>query len=125
MAVKLPRTDRMDAMIDDAELDTLPYKHRTGRYRLRLSRDDLATKSEVLGRLFRLAYDSWTDSCVSGPLGQGPEPGKTIELPQWEWPPHRSRNHGYSRVGHWPIALSGRWKILITDRLRDMEMGQV
>lgn len=61
-AIKLPRSDETDALIGDAELDTLEYNHRNGRYRLRLSRDEITTKSEVLSQLFKLAYDSRKNS---------------------------------------------------------------
>ena len=60
--IKLPRTDETDAIIDDAGLDTLEYNHRGGRYRISLSKGDIATKSKALSQLFRLAYDSWINS---------------------------------------------------------------
>lgn len=61
-AIHLPRSDETDALIGDAEFDTLEYNHRNGRYPLRLSRDEIATKSEVLSHLFKLAYDARTNS---------------------------------------------------------------
>ncbi len=61
VAIKLPQCVEIDEKIDEVEIDTLEYGHRGGRYRLRLSKDDITTKSEVLSRLFRLAYDSRTN----------------------------------------------------------------
>ncbi len=61
VAIKLPHCVEIDEKIDEVEFDTLGYGHRGGRYRLRLSKDDITTKSEVLSRLFRLAYDSRTN----------------------------------------------------------------
>lgn len=61
VAIKLPQSVEIDEKIDEVEIDTLEYGHRGGRYRLRLSKDDITTKSEVLSRLFRLAYDSRTN----------------------------------------------------------------
>ncbi len=62
VAIQLPWTAEIDALIGDAELDTLEYNHRNGRYRLRLTGDEVTTKSEVLGQLFRLAYDARTNT---------------------------------------------------------------
>ncbi len=61
VAITLPQSVEIDEKIDEVEIDTLEYGHRGGRYRLRLSKDDITTKSEVLSRLFRLAYDSKTN----------------------------------------------------------------
>ena len=61
VAIKLPQCVEIDEKIDEVEIDTLEYGHRGGRYRLRLSKDDITTKSEVLSRLFRMAYDSRTN----------------------------------------------------------------
>lgn len=58
--VQLPKTDETDALIGNAELDTLEYNRRGGRYRLRLSKDEITTKSEELSALFKLAYEERT-----------------------------------------------------------------
>ena len=44
--IKLPQTDDLDIKIDDAGLDTLEYNKRWGLYRLRLTKDDIESKSE-------------------------------------------------------------------------------
>ncbi len=56
VALELLQTDELDTMIDEANLDTLEYNKKGGRYRLRLTRDDIQSKSEVLKELSRLAY---------------------------------------------------------------------
>ncbi|MCH9054102.1 MAG: hypothetical protein IIA72_24155 [Proteobacteria bacterium] len=55
--LKLPHTDDLDAKIDEADLDTLEYNKRWGLYRLRLTKDDIKSKSDVLKDLSQLAYE--------------------------------------------------------------------
>ncbi len=55
--LKLPQTDELDAKIDEAGLDTLEYNKRSGLYRLRLTKDDINSKSDVLRELSQLAYE--------------------------------------------------------------------
>ena len=54
---KLPQTDELDAKIDEADLNTLEYNKRWGLYRLRLTKDDIKSKSDVLRDLSQLAYE--------------------------------------------------------------------
>lgn len=53
-ALKLLETDEVNSKIDDAGLDTLD--HKWGRYRLRLTKDDIRDKSDILKELSQLAY---------------------------------------------------------------------
>ena len=53
-ALKLLETDEVNSKIDDAGLDTLD--HKWGRYRLRLRKDDIKDKSDILKELSQLAY---------------------------------------------------------------------
>lgn len=55
--IKLPQTDEIDATIDDAGLDTLEYNKRYGLYRIRLAKDDIEKKEDVLSNLSKQAYD--------------------------------------------------------------------
>ncbi len=55
--LKLPKTDELDARIDEADLDTLEYNKRSGLYRLRLTKDDIKSKSDVLRELSQLSYE--------------------------------------------------------------------
>ena len=55
--IKLPQTDELDTKIDEAELDTLEYNKKSNLYRLRLTKEDIKSKSEVLKELFQLAYE--------------------------------------------------------------------
>jgi predicted transport protein len=57
LEIKLPKTADVDAKIEQAGLDTLEYTTRWGRYRLRLSANDVRNKTDVLRDLMRLAYE--------------------------------------------------------------------
>lgn len=58
--LKLPRSDEIDAKIDDAGIDTLEYDTRWNVYRLRLTKSDVKSKADVLKDLARLAYEKRT-----------------------------------------------------------------
>ena len=54
---KIPQSDDVDAIIEDAGLDKLEYSARWSLYRLRLTTVDVKSKFEVLVRLMKLAHD--------------------------------------------------------------------
>jgi len=53
---KLPRSEDVDTIIDDAELDALNYDSKWNQYRVRLKSEELETKKEAISRLIELAY---------------------------------------------------------------------
>lgn len=53
--LRIPRSDDTTVLIDDSGLDTLPYSTRWGRYRVRVSPNDLAEQRSVLKELIRRA----------------------------------------------------------------------
>ncbi|MCY4254645.1 MAG: hypothetical protein OXE51_00730 [Gammaproteobacteria bacterium] len=55
--IKLPQTDQIDATIDDAGLDTLEYNKRYEIYKIRLTKDDIEGKEDILTKLSKQAYD--------------------------------------------------------------------
>lgn len=57
MGLKIPKTDEIDAKIDDAGLDTLEYNKKWGNYRLQIRKDDIDSNSDMLMELTKLAYD--------------------------------------------------------------------
>jgi predicted transport protein len=57
LEINLPQTDDVNGKIEQAGLDTLEYNTRFGRYKLRLSANDVKNKAEVLRELMRLAYE--------------------------------------------------------------------
>jgi len=57
---KLPQSEELDKLIEEAGLDTLEYNKRWGFYRLRLTAEDVASKSAVLKRLIKEAYERRT-----------------------------------------------------------------
>jgi predicted transport protein len=60
LEIKLPRTDDIDAKIEQAGLDTLEYNARWSYYRLRLTPADVTEKTDLLRELMRLAFDRRT-----------------------------------------------------------------
>lgn len=60
MEFKLPQSDDVDSMIENAGLDKLEYNARWSLYRLRLTASDVKAKSEVIDALIRLAHDRRT-----------------------------------------------------------------
>jgi len=56
LEISLPKTDETDLLIEEADIDFLEYDSRWTNYRLRISRDDLANKAEVLTKLLNEAY---------------------------------------------------------------------
>ena len=55
LRIVIPRTEALDETIDGADIDTLDYRRRM--YRVRITREDLESKSEIIGDLMRLAHD--------------------------------------------------------------------
>lgn len=54
--LRLPQSDSVQQIIDANGLDTLEYNKRWGLYRLRLSAEDVTSKTEVLKELAQMAY---------------------------------------------------------------------
>ncbi|MGK2964858.1 MAG: hypothetical protein ACSLFM_04550 [Tepidiformaceae bacterium] len=54
--VRLPNTEERSEIIESSGLDVMDYDSRWGRYRIRLVKDDLRSKTEVLTELFEAAY---------------------------------------------------------------------
>ena len=53
--VKLPKADEVDKIIDDNDLDDMGYVSNWSIYRIRVNRDDLENKRDVLENLIQLA----------------------------------------------------------------------
>ena len=59
LQIRLPRSDDLNRVIDSADLDMLDYDAKSGRYRLRLKKQDIDKKHETIAELIRLAYENW------------------------------------------------------------------
>ena len=55
---RIPRTDEVTALLDDSGADLLEYDKRFGRYRLRISKDDLTKRRDLLVDLIARANGS-------------------------------------------------------------------
>ncbi len=53
----LPQTAELDNKVDEAGLGTLEYDKNWRRYRLRLTEENIKSKSEILEELSKLAYE--------------------------------------------------------------------
>ena len=54
LSVRMPKAEDLDTRIDGADIDTLD--HRRGMYRLRITKDDLPSKSDFIMKLMGMAY---------------------------------------------------------------------
>lgn len=57
LELKLPETDDIDAKIDAAGFDALEYSQKWGLYRLRLTKEQIKGKANVIRELMQLAYE--------------------------------------------------------------------
>ena len=57
--IRLPRSAQVDSIIEDADLDGLPYANRWGRYRVRIAKNTYEQSTEPLRELFT---ESWKNS---------------------------------------------------------------
>lgn len=57
--IKLPASDEIQKLIDDAGLDDMGYDSRWGTYRLRVPKGELKEKTEVLKELMQKAYENY------------------------------------------------------------------
>ena len=57
LEIKLPQSNDLDTKIEAAGLETLEYDKRWGRYRLRLTKDEMKSKADFLKELARNAYE--------------------------------------------------------------------
>ena len=55
--LKLPESEDIDRLLEEAGLDTLEYNKRWGQYRIRLTKPEIASHDETLKKLMKLAYD--------------------------------------------------------------------
>ena len=58
LEIKLAEQENIDEQLEEAGIETLEYSKRWGSYRLSLSREDIASKRELLKDLIRSAYEN-------------------------------------------------------------------
>jgi len=58
LEVRLPQTDEQTKELEDAGLDLMDYDSRWGRYRLRLSREEMNSKKATITAVLKAAYDA-------------------------------------------------------------------
>ena len=58
IGLKIPKSDEIDEKIDSAGLDMLDYDEKWNRYKIRIKKDDLEKKKEILTDLLKLSYNN-------------------------------------------------------------------
>ena len=61
LGIRLPETEEVGTRIEASGIETQPYDRRESAYRLRISRRDLSTKTDLLRELMSLAYRQRSD----------------------------------------------------------------
>jgi hypothetical protein len=57
--IKLPQSEEVQKIIDDANLDDMGYDTRWGNYRIRVSKQDLKKNKEAYNILLKMAFDNY------------------------------------------------------------------
>ena len=58
MEVRLERTDEIASMLENSGLDEMEYDTRSGRYRIRLTKEDIEIKRELIKEILKKSYDN-------------------------------------------------------------------
>ena len=59
VAIRLPESQEIDNLIDDAGFDIMPYETRYKQYRLRLTKEDINNHRDLIKNLLQRSYDEW------------------------------------------------------------------
>jgi len=57
MELRIQRSEEIEGKIEAAGLDMLDYDERWGRYKIRLSKDDIKRNKEFIIDLLKMAYE--------------------------------------------------------------------
>ena len=55
-SIKLPKSEEIEAQLDEAGLEVINYSSKSGRYKIRLYKEDIEKNSELLTRILQKAY---------------------------------------------------------------------
>jgi len=61
LEIKLEKNDQIDQVIEDNELEALEYNVRSNRYKIRITKNDLIKKREIIKELLQKSYDYFND----------------------------------------------------------------
>ncbi len=56
--LKIPRSDELDRRLDDAGMEVLDYRSQYGQYRIRVDREDLDLRNDLLRDMIQVAHGS-------------------------------------------------------------------
>jgi Domain of unknown function (DUF5655) len=57
--VRLKQAEEIQKMLDDSNLDVMDYEKRYGRYRIKITHDELSENEELLFKIMKMAYDNF------------------------------------------------------------------
>ncbi|HII02384.1 TPA: hypothetical protein HA351_12285 [Methanosarcinaceae archaeon] len=57
MEIRLEKSDEIETELNESDLDLMDYDRRYGRYRIRLTEDDIQNNEELLKKLLRRSYE--------------------------------------------------------------------
>jgi predicted transport protein len=57
ITIRIPKSDEIDEKIDTAGLDTLDYDEKWNRYRIRIKKDEIEKKKEIIIELLKISYN--------------------------------------------------------------------
>jgi len=57
-SVRIPKSDEIDEKIENAGLDILEYDDKWNRYRIKIKKDELEKKKEILLELFKISFNN-------------------------------------------------------------------
>lgn len=58
ITLRIPKSEEIDEKIDNANLDFLDYDEKWSRYRIRIKKDEIEKKKEIIIELLKIAYNN-------------------------------------------------------------------
>ena len=57
IVIRLKQDKELEEKLEEAGLDVMDYKSRSGRYRIRLQKNDIKKNSELLTKLLKMSWE--------------------------------------------------------------------
>ena len=61
MELRLKQSDEIEKMLEEAGLDLMNYDKKWGRYRIKLSKQEVSKHKELITNLLKMAYGKTTE----------------------------------------------------------------
>jgi len=66
LCVALKKADEINEIVNNSDLDEMSYDNQFKQYRFRIKQEDLINSKEVIVKLFKMAYESYTGNKIEG-----------------------------------------------------------